>query len=381
MKILTIVGARPQFIKAAMLSAQLSKHDFLQEVILHTGQHYDANMSDIFFEELGLPAPRYNLGIHKSTHGSMTGCMLVEIEKVLLHEKPNLVVVYGDTDSTLAGALAAAKLQIPIAHIEAGLRSFNRAMPEEINRVVTDHVSDLLFAPTPTAVKNLQNENLPEQSIILTGDIMFDAALHACKSTNEAEILKQYKVKSKKYILTTLHRAENTNTPDRLLTWLDALDCASREQKQTLLLPLHPRTKQRLLDFGKKTENYPSIQFMEPIGYKTMTTLIKHARLIVTDSGGLQKEAYFHKVPGLILRKQTEWVELLETGWSHLVDCKKSSILAALKNIPKATAWQQEVFGNGKAANQIAEAIITSISRLPPKNKANPEICNAEADI
>ena len=360
MKIITIVGARPQFIKAAMLSAQLSKHEHVQEVILHTGQHYDANMSDIFFSELGLPPPSYNLGIHNSTHGSMTGSMLIEIEKILLLEKPSLVVVYGDTDSTLAGALAAAKLQIPIAHIEAGLRSFNRAMPEEINRVVTDHVSDLLFAPTPTAVKHLKSENRPIDAIHHCGDIMFDAALQACERINEASLLQQFGLSTGTYTLATLHRAENTDKPQRLLTWLEALNTIAAHEQ--IVLPLHPRTRQRITENAKTIADYPNIRFIEPIGYGTMAALTKNAQLVVTDSGGLQKEAYFHKTPCLILREETEWVELTENGWSRLIACNPVDLLDAHATHAAPTALDDHLpFGNGTAAQSICEVIIESI--------------------
>ena len=356
MKIATIVGARPQFIKAAMLSRELKQVANLQEVIIHTGQHYDANMSDVFFTELGLQTPAYNLGIHKATHGAMTGEMLIEIEKVLLVEQPDLVVVYGDTDSTLAGALAAAKLHIPVAHIEAGLRSFNRAMPEEINRVVTDHVSDLLFAPTPTAIKNLQDENCPESAILLSGDIMFDAAIQACSQVDESALLETYGIEPKAYTLVTLHRAENTDTNQRLLTWLEALNEAGK--KEPLILPLHPRTKQRMSDLRKSIADFSNIRFIDPVGYETMAILTKNARLVATDSGGLQKEAYFHRVPSLILRKETEWVELIDTKWSQLIDCDREVFLQAFDNFNAPTTWQEDLFGNGQTASFIARTLV-----------------------
>lgn len=356
MQIITIVGARPQFIKAAMLSREFAKHTQVQEILLHTGQHYDANMSDIFFTELGLPAPKYNLGIHKSTYGAMTGAMLEAIEKTLIKEEPDMVVVYGDTDSTLAGALAAAKLHIPVAHIEAGLRSFNRAMPEEINRVVTDHVSDLLFAPTQTAAQNLKAENRPSEAIQLSGDIMFDAALHACQQIDHDQILHQYELQPKKYTLATLHRAENTDLPERLLIWMEALNQAGKDE--ALILPLHPRTKQRMADLRKSTDDYANIRFIEPIGYDTMSILTKNARLVVTDSGGLQKEAFFHKVPGLILRQETEWVELIETSWSRLVDCDQEAFLQAVKTTEAPSVWKQDLFGSGKTSTFVTQAIL-----------------------
>lgn len=356
LKIATIIGARPQFIKAAMLAKELSSRHNVNEILIHTGQHFDKNMSDIFFDELDIPPPNYNLGIHSSTHGAMTGKMLIEIEKVLLTEKPNLVVVYGDTDSTLAGALAAAKLNIPVAHIEAGLRSFNRTMPEETNRVLTDHIAELLFAPTPTAVKNLQAENRPEAGILLSGDIMFDAALTACQLSDEASLLKQYNIQPKCYTLATLHRAENTDHPERLITWLEALNEVAKHE--TVILPLHPRTQARMTALGKSSIDYPSLRLIKPVGYGVMATLTKNARLVVTDSGGLQKEAYFHQVPGLILRQETEWVELIESGWSQLIDCNQEAFLHAFKIQKKLPVWKKNLFGKGQTAEYIAQALL-----------------------
>lgn len=357
MKIITTVGARPQFIKAAMLSSELAKHDNVQEIILHTGQHFDANMSDIFFAELGIPTPKYNLGIHKSTHGAMTGSMLIEIEEVLRSEMPNLVIVYGDTDSTLAGALAAAQLQIPVAHIEAGLRSFNRAMPEELNRVLVDHISSLLFAPTLTAADNLRAENRPNSSIHLSGDIMYDAALKVSSREVDQRVLPAYGLKEKAYVLATLHRAENTDDHSRLLTWMTALDEVAAIE--TVLLPLHPRTRQRIADNGKTLESFSNIQFIDPIGYETMAALTKNARLVATDSGGLQKEAYFHKTPCLILRNETEWGELTENGWSLLVDCDRECFRrASATHAAPVLTEDSQPFGNGTAAIRICELII-----------------------
>lgn len=356
MKIFSIVGARPQFIKAAMLSKHFSDQENVREVVLHTGQHYDANMSDIFFQELEMPTPTYNLGIHQPTHGAMTGEMLIEIEKALIKESPDIVVVYGDTDSTLAGALAASKLHIPVAHVEAGLRSFNRKMPEEINRVVTDHVSELLFAPTPTAVANLTAENRPKSSIMHSGDIMFDAALQAYTSVDPSEVLKSYNIAPKAYTLVTLHRAENTDDRNRLPIWMDALEEAARDIP--VIFPLHPRTKQRIVDHQMKLSDYPSIHFIDPVGYATMAVLTKNARLVATDSGGLQKEAYFHQVPGLILRNETEWVELVDCKWSALVDCSKEMLLRSFRDFGRPEKWDPELFGTGKTAQLIAQTII-----------------------
>lgn len=351
-KIITVVGARPQFIKAAMLSKELFRKGYITERIIHTGQHYDTNMSDIFFRELELPEPDYNLGIHRKSHGAMTGEILIKLEKVLVKEAPDLVLVYGDTDSTLAGALAAAKLHIPVAHVEAGLRSFNRSMPEEINRVITDHISDLLFAPTVTATNHLKNENLPDTAIHLSGDIMFDAALHASQSENNTNLLMSLSIDVKKYILATLHRAENTDSPERLLTWMEGLNEAAK--LEPVLMPLHPRTRKRMHEIGKTASDYSNIRFIDPVGYVTMAALTKNARLVVTDSGGLQKEAYFHRVPGLILRDETEWIELLDVRWSRLIGCDKDELVDAIRSSPSPSSWMADLFGSGKTAQFIA---------------------------
>jgi UDP-GlcNAc3NAcA epimerase len=334
MKILTIVGARPQFIKAAAVSRRLQSHPQIQEVLVHTGQHYDENMSDVFFQELEIPTPDYHLGIGSSSHGAQTGRMLEKIEEVLLQESPDLLLVYGDTNSTLAAAIAAVKLHIKVAHVEAGLRSFNRRMPEEINRVLTDHAANLLFAPTDSAVENLRNEGIAEEKIHLVGDVMYDAALdYLTKAEDKSLILQDLKLTSQNYILATVHRAENTDDPKRLQNIFTALVEVSK--KITVVLPLHPRTRaalqrERLLDSVNN-----ALCLINPVGYLDMVILEKNAKLITTDSGGVQKEAFFYRVPCVTLRDETEWVELVECGANVLAGTNKQKILKSYYSILK----------------------------------------------
>jgi len=320
--IATIVGARPQFIKAAVVSRAFREHrPAVREVLVHTGQHYDANMSDIFFAELDIPRPDYHLGIGGGTHGQNTGRMIEAIEGVLLRQRPDWVLVYGDTDSTLAGALAAVKLHIPVAHVEAGLRSFNRRMPEEINRVLTDHAADLLFTPTDTATRNLTHEGMAGEKVQQVGDVMYDAALYyGERAEQRSRILDTLGLVANRYILVTLHRAENTDDPERMRNILAGF----AESPQPIVWPLHPRTRKRLADFGLTLPD--TVQVIDPVGYLDMVMLEKHAALIATDSGGVQKEAYFHRVPCLTLREETEWVELVEAGANRLVGTAPAAI-------------------------------------------------------
>jgi len=356
-KVLNVVGARPQFIKAAMVSKLLRSAASLRETLVHTGQHYDNNMSRVFFKELEIPEPDYNLGIGGGSHGQNTGRMLEAIEKVLMDEKPEVVLVYGDTDSTLAGALAASKLHIPVAHVEAGLRSFNRRMPEEINRVLTDHASDLLFAPTETAVQNLTQEGIPESKIYLVGDVMYDAALYyGGKAERQSKILGQLGLEPKGYILATVHRGENTDDPKRLKAILEAL--AKVNQQVPVVFPVHPRTRRRAATFGLQ-DRLRRVTEIEPVGYLDMVMLEKNARHIVTDSGGVQKEAYFYGVPCVTLRAETEWVELLEMGWNILLPPDKLGILS-IKDIIKTNIPEQrrDLYGRGDAAVRITKALL-----------------------
>lgn len=354
MKISTIVGARPQFIKASVVSrAFREQRPEVSEILVHTGQHFDPNMSDVFFEELEIPRPDYHLGIGGGTHGQNTGRMIEAIERVLLDERPDWVLVYGDTDSTLAGALAAVKLHIPVAHVEAGLRSFNRCMPEEINRVLTDHSSDLLFAPTRQAVRNLMAEGINSNKVRRVGDVMYDAALfYAAKAEACSAILQTLGLRRKGYILATLHRQENTDNPQRLNSILRGLS----ESIAPVILPLHPRTRRQLREYGISL-NEPIFP-MEPVGYLDMVMLEKHAKLIATDSGGVQKEAYFHGVPCVTLRDETEWVELVEHGFNCLVGSDPEKIAMAIRVIPDQPNRHLSLYGDGHAAENILSHLL-----------------------
>lgn len=354
LKVLTVIGARPQFIKAAVVSRVLRTTPGLREVLVHTGQHYDDNMSRVFFEELEIPEPDYHLGIGGGTHGQNTGRMLEAIERVLFEEKPDWVLVYGDTDSTLAGALAAAKLHIPVAHVEAGLRSFNRRMPEEINRVLTDHISDLLFAPTETAVKNLLREGISPDKIHLVGDVMYDAALYyGEKAEKHSQILKRLGLVPKGYILATVHRAENTDDPNRLRVILEALAEVHREVP--VVFPVHPRTRRRTEVYG--LQNWlDKLLVIEPVGYLDMVMLEKNARLIATDSGGVQKEAFFYRVPCVTLRDETEWVELVDLGWNIL--CSPGDVMMLVEALFRVWEGREAYpYGDGTAGLRIATVL------------------------
>jgi UDP-GlcNAc3NAcA epimerase len=359
MLIITIVGARPQFIKAAVVSRELLTLSKVEDVWIHTGQHYDQNMSQIFFKELEINSPRYNLGIGSHTQGAQTGRMLEAIERILLDLKPDAVIVYGDTNSTLAGALAAAKLHIPLAHVEAGLRSYNRLMPEELNRVLTDHAADLLFAPTATAVDNLDREGIPRRKIHLVGDVMYDAALYyATKAEQTSLILQQLNIQPKDYILATVHRAENTDNLERLQSIFDGLERIA--QRVPVILPLHPRTRTALKCMGALSQIVPSLHVIEPVGYLDMVMLERNACLITTDSGGVQKEAFFYHVPCVTLRTETEWIELVELGWNHIVPpasaaCICEGVFRALGKTGRAG----EPYGNGQAVKKLVQQLTT----------------------
>lgn len=348
MKIVTVIGARPQFIKAAAVSNKLRKNN--EEILIHTGQHYDNNMSDIFFEELGIPKPNYNLSIGSGNHGYQTGKMLIELEALYIKEKPDIILVYGDTNSTLAGALAASKLLIPIAHIEAGLRSFNMNMPEEQNRVLTDHISKYLFAPTDTAINNLKNENITK-NVYNTGDVMFDAIkLFKEKALETSSVLKDNNINPNEYILSTIHRAENTNDINRLTNIINALN----ESEKNVVLPLHPRTHKFINDYGLKINN--NIKIIEPVGYLDMINLENNSQKIVTDSGGVQKEAYFLQKPCITMRDETEWIETVENGWNTIVGSNKEKILDAIINF-NPNGEQKMIFGLGNAADIISDKL------------------------
>jgi UDP-GlcNAc3NAcA epimerase len=348
MKVVSIVGARPQFIKAAPLSRELRKAH--QEVMVHTGQHYDPSLSAVFFEELDIPRPDYNLGVGSASHGRQTGEMLARVEGVLIQEEPDWVLVYGDTNSTLAGALAAVKLHIPVAHVEAGLRSFNRRMPEEINRVLTDHISTLLFCPTETAVRNLAQEGLTE-GVHNVGDVMYDAALHNSQLAEEkSRILEILGLRPKGYLLATVHRPDNTDIPHNLRSIVAALSSL----EATVLLPLHPRTRKALQELGLTPGG--NVRVVEPVGYLAILILEKNARLILTDSGGIQKEAYFFAVPCVTLRQETEWVETVEAGWNVLVGADRRKIVETVRSF-RPQGERANLFGDGQASVKMVEIL------------------------
>ncbi len=370
MKIISIVGARPQFIKAAAVSRVLRSKSEVEEVLVHTGQHYDENMSEVFFEELEIPKPDYNLEIGSGTHGAQTGRMLGAIEQVLLKEKPDFVLVYGDTNTTLAGALAAAKLRyegkskisyragIPVAHVEAGLRSFNRHMPEEINRILTDHASDVLFSPTEAGVKNLLCEGIPEDRIHQVGDVMYDAALYyASRANARSQILDQLELQPKGYILATVHRAENTDDPCRLQAIFEGLRLIAK--KIPVLFLIHPRTRAVLEQERTLLKPLRHLRLFDPVGYLDMMMLEKNASLIATDSGGVQKEAFFYHIPCITLREETEWVELVELRWNVLVGCDPARIAdAAFRAKPNISS--PSLYGDGHAAERIVQCLLES---------------------
>jgi len=373
MKIVTVIGARPQFIKAATLSKAIQsikkKKKTIKEILIHTGQHYDYLMDKIFFEELRLPKPNYHLDVGSASHGKQTALMLERVEKVLIRERPDIVIVYGDTNSTLAGALGAAKLNIPIAHIEAGLRSYNRSMPEEINRVVTDHISNFLFCPTKRAVKNLEKEGIKngEKRLVKNvGDVMYDSILYYSqiaekKSTvlKDLNLIHPFSSHKRDYYLATIHRAENTDNPKRLKSILKALNEIGREIP--VVLPLHPRTKKKIniYQFDKEIVN---VKVIEPVSYLNMLILEKYAKLILTDSGGVQKEAFWFRVPCVTLRDETEWIETVKSGWNILVGSKTKKIVEGVKSIEKMKPQKGRItlFGDGKASEKIVQILINA---------------------
>lgn len=350
MKIISIVGARPQFIKCAPVSFELRKEH--EEILVHTGQHYDPMLSDIFFKDLKIPNPQYHLEVGSNSHGKQTSAILEKVEIVLLKEKPDLVLVYGDTNSTLAGSLASVKLHIPVAHIEAGLRSFDRTMPEEINRVVTDHISELLLCPTQTAIHNLAKEGITS-GVTLVGDVMVDALRHHIKlAEKKSHIITKLGLQKNNYYVATVHRPSNTDNQKNLTSIIEALG----ELGKTVVFPFHPRTKKYLDKYGL-WESFPdNIKGIDPLGYLDMLNLMKHAEKIITDSGGIQKEAYILGIPCITIRENTEWIETLLGGWNILVGADKGKILNAVLADVKTTA-DNTVFGKGDAAEKIARVI------------------------
>lgn len=353
LKIITIVGARPQFIKAAAVSREILKHpEKIEEVMIHTGQHYDPNMSQVFFDELEIPPPKYNLEISGVGHGAMTGRMLEGIENILLSEKPDWVLIYGDTNSTLAGALAASKLHIPVAHVEAGLRSFNMRMPEEINRILSDRVSTLLLCPTQSAVDNLAQEGIT-LGVRNVGDVMYDVALYYReRARQQSTILQDLNLAADSFVLTTCHRAENTDDPARLGAILLALDSLSSQRP--VVLPLHPRTRKLIGDYGL-SRYLDKLTVTEPLPFLDMIALEQAATVILTDSGGVQKEAFFYGVPCITMRDETEWVETVDLGWNQLVGACSESIISAVNKVIQSppAAVDTAPYGQGNAAGEI----------------------------
>jgi UDP-GlcNAc3NAcA epimerase len=355
MKVVTVLGARPQFVKAGTVSREIKRRkqsgEEITEVIVHTGQHYDSNMSDVFFTEMQIPKPDYNLGVGGKSHAAMTGQMMEKIESILMEEKPDWLMVYGDTNSTIAGALVAAKINIRIAHIEAGLRSFNMKMPEEINRILTDRISSLLFCPTQTAIDNLNNEGIGYwgSESILSGDVMMDGAL----------FYKNYMVKpavelDNDFILCTIHRPENTDDIERLTLIVEALNTLSNEIQ--ICIPLHPRTKKKLQDLNVQLSD--KVVIINPVGYLNMVWLINHCKAVFTDSGGLQKESFFFAKPCVVLRDQTEWIELVENGFNQLVGADKEAILSAYSSINYSADYELKLYGEGDASKLIIDALL-----------------------
>lgn len=367
MKIATIIGARPQFIKAAAVSRCIAEHNasnlspVIEEILVHTGQHYDDGMSAIFFKELEIPEPKYNLTVGSGSHGRQTGQMLIAVEEVLLKERPDWVLIYGDTNSTLAGALAAAKVHIPIAHVEAGLRSFNRLMPEEVNRVVADHLSRLLLCPSEAAVSNLAAEGVTK-SVRVTGDVMADALRFAVeKASVHSDILVGLGLVPRGYLLATMHRAENTDNRLRLENVLSAFDALN----EPIVFPAHPRTRKLLREMGYQPPE--KVKVIEPVGYFDMIALEKSARLLLTDSGGMQKEAYWLKVPCVTLRDETEWGETVKAGWNALTGADRDRIVAAVRDF-RAPSAHPPLYGDGRASIQCVRALLEENSHLAERD-------------
>lgn len=351
MKLFTVIGARPQFIKASVVSKAIQETSGITESIVHTGQHFDSNMSDVFFNQLNIPRPTHQLNVHGGTHGAMTGRMLEQLEALMLKEKPDRVMVYGDTNSTLAGALAAAKMHIPVAHVEAGLRSFNMQMPEEINRILTDQISDILFCPTDAAVKNLSNEGFDKKSVSIehVGDVMQDSAILFAKEAVAPDKVNT----SGDFILATLHRAENTDDPVRLRSIVAALNEIHATQ-MPVVLPLHPRTHAAIERNGLKLE----VNLINPVGYFEMVWLLNHCRLVLTDSGGVQKEAYFFSKPCVTMRDQTEWIELVDAGVNVLAGADQSLIENSVElKLSEPAFYAGNLYGGGEASGKIVQLL------------------------
>lgn len=365
MKIVTVVGARPQFVKTATVSRAIREYNRqsdaqpIHEVIVHTGQHYDENMSQVFFDELDIPRPDYNLGVGGGTHGAMTGRMLEQIEHVLMAESPDWLLIYGDTNSTLAGALAASKLHIPVAHVEAGLRSFNMRMPEEVNRILADRVSALLFCPTETAVENLRREGVME-GVHLVGDVMYDASLfYRDMAREKSSVLEEMALNKGEYVLVTCHRAENTDDPERMKNIVRAMEHIAKDIR--VVFPLHPRTRKALLELGMLEELEKNVSVVPPVSFLDMVRLEECARVIVTDSGGVQKEAYFFGVPCITMRDETEWVETVDSGLNVLVGAQFDLLVSCFEEMRREASLHDghACYGDGMAGQKIVQHIMS----------------------
>lgn len=356
--VLTVLGARPQFIKASVVSHAIAHTDGLGEVVVHTGQHFDTNMSDVFFAELGMAPPAVSLDIHGGTHGAMTGRMLEAVEQIMLDLRPDVVLIYGDTNSTLAGALAAAKLHIPVAHVEAGLRSRNLRMPEEVNRILADRISHWLFTPTRSATDNLRAEGMPVERIHQVGDVMYDVALHhGARAEQRSRLLETLGLARGTYGLVTIHRAENTDAPERLANIVDGLSAAAEDLD--LVWPVHPRTLAVLEKTGRLDALREHLTLIDPVGYLDMVALEKNAAVIVTDSGGVQKEAFFHGVPCVTVRDETEWVELVEVGWNRLAPPNDAVVIARTIAAALGSSGQGVTpYGEGDAARAVVSVLM-----------------------
>lgn len=362
--VLTVLGARPQFIKASVVSRALAEST-LAEVVIHTGQHFDANMSQVFFDELGIEGPAYNLGIHGGSHGSMTGQMLAEIERVLEDEDPAAVLVYGDTNSTLAGALAAVKMGIPVAHVEAGLRSFDMNMPEEVNRILTDRISTWLFTPTEVADDNLRSEGVAVETIHRVGDVMYDVAKHFGELVTTRDwAWSELGIEPGNYVLATFHRPQNTDDPSRLRAIVDALVDTAADIP--VLWPVHPRTRAALAKTDHSDRLQVAVRLIEPVSYLDMVALEKHATVILTDSGGVQKEAFFHRVPCVTAREETEWTELLSTGWNRLAPpaAGAKALARAIREARGSSGDEEAGYGDGNAAPRIVDVLERSLAAI-----------------
>ena len=379
-RIVTIIGARPQIIKSSAISRAIREHfsQEVEEIIVHTGQHYDANMSDVFFNEMQIPRPKYNLEVGSGSHGAMTAKMIDGLEKLFTEENPDAVVIYGDTNSTLAGAVAAAKIHIPIVHIEAGLRSFNKAMPEEINRIASDHMSTLLFTPTKTGLENLKREgfdssihkkaDVDHPNIYLCGDVMYDNSMYfSTISQQKSNILEDLKIAPNSYVLCTIHRDSNTDNSVNLTSIFNALIEISKQHHLSIVLPIHPRTRHKMKDQLKhdlyeEIMNNDAIKIIPPAGFLDIIALEKNARIIITDSGGLQKEAFFFEKPCVIMREQTEWIEIVENGNAILAGASQNEIINSADALLKKSDYTYPPFyGDGKAAEFIVSKIISDL--------------------